>query len=403
MAVVMRDKLGPVYGKLVDPLFDRPEVVEERATCDNCAMCDHGQGVQIAIDFFNPESKCCTYYPTLPNFLVGGVFADPSPELEEGRKRLRAIIATRMGVTPQWIAPPRKYTLISLAARTSSFGRSTKLRCPFYEPEGGLCTVWKYRENVCSTYYCKYTQGKPGWDFWQALKAYLGHIEVMLSNYAIRSIEPSMREPTHPRLQLTLEDLEDRPPGDEEYASYWGSWVGREEEFYVKCYETVGKVQRDAFKRFVDDEEKGKNLLNTVRVRWDEMNDRSFVPLHLVRNPKMKDRYVDDSVVVTSYNPYDSFKMDRDLFDVLAHFDEGRTVEENLQHLRDEHGAELEPALLQYLYTHGVLVRPGEDLTKKAAEVPPLPPGTRMPSAPRTGPAPSKVIRSSKKDKKKRR
>lgn len=398
----MRAKLTVLYEPLLDELFDRPEVVEDRATCEKCAMCDHGQGVQVAIDFFHPDTKCCTYYPTTPNFLVGGVFADPSPDLEEGRKRLRKILATRMGVTPLWMSPPRKYSLISLAARTSSFGRAPSLRCPFYDLEsGGRCTIWKYRENVCATYFCKYTSGKPGWDFWQAMKTYLGHVEVMLSNYAVRTIDPTMKEPTHPRLQLTLDDVEDRPPSDEEYASYWGKWVGREEEFYVKCYETVKAIPKDAFRKFVDQEEKGRNLLNAVRVRWDEMNNRSVLPANLVKNPKMKDRYVDDSVVVTSYNPYDSFKMDRDLFDILAHFKAHESVERNLQRLRDEHGAELEPELLQYLYTHGVLVRPGEDLTRLAPDVPPLEEAITPAGA--FSRAPSKVVRSSKKDKKKRR
>ena len=400
----LRDKLAPIYQPFVNELFDRPNVVEERATCDNCAMCDHGQGVNIAIDFFHRDAKCCTYYPTLPNFLIGGVFADPSPDLEEGRRRLRKIIAARIGVTPQWIAPPRKYSPISLAARSAAFGRSTVLRCPFYQVEGGLCTVWRYRENVCSTYYCKYTGGKPGWDFWQSLKGYLGHVEVMLSNYAVRTLDSSLQEPTHPRMQLTLEDLEDRAPRDEEYASYWGTWVGREEEFYVKCYEAASKIPKDAFEKFVDGEDKGRNFLNTLRVRWDEMNDRTFIPERLVRNSKMKDRYVDDSVVITSYNPYDSFKMDRDLFDVLSHFEEGRTVEENLAHLRDEHGAELEPALLQYLYTHGVLVKPGEDLTQKAAPVAPLPrPAAAAPLPAQTHARPKMTDGSSKKDRKKKR
>jgi len=398
----LRDKLAPIYRPLVDDLFDRPAVVEERATCDNCAMCDHGQGVNIAIDFFHPESKCCTYYPSLPNFLIGGVFADPSPELEEGRQRLRKIIASRVGVTPQWIQPPRKYSVLFTAARGAGFGRATSLRCPFYQLDGGLCTIWRYRENVCSTYFCKYSGGKQGWDFWQSLKNYLSFVEFMLSNYAVRTLCPSLTEPTQPRGTLTLEDLEDRPPPDDEYARYWGEWVGREEEWYVKCYEAVGKVQRDAFAKFVEGDEKGRNLLNTTRVRWDEMNDRNFIPERLVRNPKMKDRYVDDSVVITSYNPYDSLKMDRDLFDVLTHFQEGRTVEENLAHLRDEHGAELTSELLQYLYTHGILVKPGEDLTQKAPDVPPLPPPA-PPAAPPVQTLSTKLVRTSKKDRKKRR
>ncbi len=391
----LRAKLNPIYEPLLGPLFDRPEIVEERATCDNCAMCDHGQGVQLDVAYFKPDAKCCTYYPMLPNYLVGGILADPDPALEEGRRRLRERIASRIGVTPGWLAPPRKVTVISAAAR-SVFGRSAALRCPYFDIEnGGRCTIWKYRENVCTTYFCKFTNGKPGWDFWHALKEYLGHLEVMLSNYAVKTIDPLMTEPTIPRLQLTVEDLEDRAPNDADYASYWSTWRGREEEFYIACYEKVRSVARSDFQRFVDGSEKGAELLETVRVRWDEMTNRTVLPKNLVRNPKMKERYLDDAVVVTSYNPFDSFKMDRDLFDVLAHFEAKESVERNLQRLRDEHGAELEPELLAYLYTHGVLVAPGENLLEKA---PPVTAG----KARAAGPAPSKVVRTSKKNKKRR-
>lgn len=395
MAQALREKLTPLYQRLLGPLFDRPEVVEERATCDDCVMCDKGQSVPIETEFFHPDVKCCTWMPTLANYLVGGLFTDPSPELEEGRTRVRKVIASRIGVTPQWIAPSRKYSLLNLASKKESFGKTPLLRCPYYNVEaGGMCSVWRYRDNVCSTWFCKHTWGKQGWEFWRAAKHYLGHVELMLSHYAMKTVDHRLKEPAVERQTITLRELEDRPPSDEDYASYWGGWVGREEEWYVACYEAVNKVPKEEFLRFVDGEEPGRYLLHALRTRWDQLNNQALIPAVLLKNPKMKDRYVDDGVVITSYSPYDSFKMDRDLFDVLGFFDAKRSVDETLERLSEEHGAELTPELLQYLYRHGVLVEPGDDPTLLAPDVPPPPPAR---------PIAAKIAAKKDKKKKKRR
>jgi len=359
MAVSIRDKMHPVYAGLLDEFFDRPSLTEVRATCDKCSMCDHDQGAPVAMDFFHPDAKCCTYYPTMPNFLVGALLADPGEDVAEGKRRMRAIIASRMGVTPRWVAPPRKFTLLMNASR-SVFGRSTALICPFFDAtKEASCTVWRHRENVCTTYYCKYTDGKPGWSYWMALKEYLGHVERELTYWAARGIDPTTREPYMPELRLTREDLEDKAPTDADYAAYWGAWVGREEEFYIQCYERVKALGREEFERHVDDSPNGRGFRAKLASRREDVDTR-VVPLHLVKNKKMREHLFDDSVVVTSYNPYDSFKMERDLYDVLGMLKAEETVDENLARLAKE-GIELTPELLQHLFTHGLLVPPEKE------------------------------------------
>ena len=253
--VTLRSKLAPVYGPLFPDLFDRPEVVETRATCDTCAMCNHGQIAPVAMDYFRPDAKCCTFHPGLANYLVGAIFADTSDELAEGRRRLRAKIAARIGVTPSFIASPRKYNVIYAAARGAGFfGRSKNMLCPYFDEENdGRCTVWRYRESVCSTYFCKYTAGKPGWQFWDTMKGYLSHVERSLAHYASVTVDPKVKEPKLERFVLTVEDVEDRAPNDADYASWWGTWLGREEEFYIECYKRVLVLQKAEFAKNVDD------------------------------------------------------------------------------------------------------------------------------------------------------
>src|SRR4051812_26313941 len=99
----LRGILPPVYQPFFDKFFDRPKVDEPRATCDNCAMCDKGEPSPVPMEYFKPELKCCTYHPQLPNYLVGAILADSSPDMEEGKKRIREQIAARSGATPQFL------------------------------------------------------------------------------------------------------------------------------------------------------------------------------------------------------------------------------------------------------------------------------------------------------------
>jgi Fe-S-cluster containining protein len=355
----LRQIFPPSYEKVLPPVFDNPEIVEARATCDNCAMCDKEQGPQSVLrDFFKPDLKCCTFHPHLPNYLVGAIFADPDPSLDEGRRRLREKIASHIGATPQWIAPPRKFSVLAEAARdTAHFGRSNALVCPFLEREKGLCTVWRHREAVCSTYFCKYTQGARGWEFWNALKEYVGYTEVHLSAWIAKKVDPNVVEPRVGRLQLTVEDLEDRAPSDADYARYWGTWVGREEEFYEKCHETLLAMTRADFEEVIEKTEKGAQRLQDLETKHAELSS-TVLPARLVRNPKMRVNPVaGGGLIVTTYNRYDSFQMESELYDVLRHFNPDETVAETLARLKKDE-IEIQPELLALLYSHAVLIPP---------------------------------------------
>ncbi len=367
-STTLRDKLAPVYAHLFPEFFDRPQVVETRATCDNCAMCDHGQNAPLAMDYFNPSAKCCTYFPSIPNYLVGAILADEGEELAEGRRRLREKIATRIGVTPQFMAPPRTYSMLYNAGRGQGFfGRSLKMMCPYFDGDnGGRCTVWRYRESVCSTYFCKYTAGKPGFEFWDTFKGYLYLVERALAQFSATMVDRAVKEPTIAPDVLTREDLEDRGPKDEDYSSYWGEWVGREEEFYIACYRRVMALPKDEFERVVDDAPQGRGARARMEAKYDHiMNPK--LPTHLIRPKDLKKRVTDEHVVVTTYNPYDAFSIEKELFDTLGMFRANETLEENLARLDEKHDIQLAPELVHYLFVHGVLAAP-EPVDKKKLE-----------------------------------
>lgn len=363
----IRSSLPPAYKHLFNEFFDKPKVVESRATCDRCSMCDHGDASPVAMEFFNSETKCCTFWPILPNYLVGAILADESPEMAEGKRRIKKAIATRIGVTPWALHRPRKLSLLMLGY-SESFGRSKTLKCPFYDDDNpvGTCSIWRHREVICMTYYCKYSGGMRGYEYWTALKSYLGHVQRVLSQNAARSIDPAVIEPQFKKNTLTLEDMEDRAPKESDYKAWWGQWVGREEEFYLKCHEWVQGVAPRDFAKNVDGSKDGAAALAQLVSKYELLQSKTL-PTSLVRNARMKEAHVGDKVVITSYHRFDSFALDKDLFDVVGMFKADQTLEENLERLKREEGIELTPDLIEYLFAAGVLVEPTKATVAEAA------------------------------------
>jgi hypothetical protein len=366
MADSIRGTLPPIYQPLFGEFFDRPKVVETRATCEKCAMCDHGQASPVEMDFFNPDTKCCTFMPILPNYLVGSILADDTPEMAEGKKRIRAVISKLIGVTPHHLSRPRKMTLV-MSGYGEAFGRAKSLLCPYYDGSNpaGACTIWRHREVICLTYHCKYAGGKRGYDYWGALKTYLGFVQRSLARSATQAVDPKVVEPVFKKNLLTVEDIDDLPPKEADYKKWWGSWVGREEEFYLKCWEWVTKISPAAFAKNIDEVPDGKTALADLVAKYDLLENK-VLPSTLVRNGRMKESHVGEKVVVTSYHPYDSFALDKELYEVVGMFKADQTLSQNLDRLKRDEGVELAPELIEYLFMAGVLIEPTK---QKVADV----------------------------------
>ena len=350
MSQTLRQALPQIYTPLLPAFFDTPAPEESKATCGDCAMCPpkgapSGEGVV----YFRPDAKCCTYFPRLPNYLVGAVFRDP--EVAEGQRRLRARIAGRIGVTPRWVAPSHKYSLLHEASREAGFGRSTALLCPYFERDGGLCTIWKHREADCSTFFCKYTAGADGRFFWRNVDAYLRRVEAKLAAHAASTLAPASIEPPGPGARITLEELEDRTPSA--YGAYWGAWEGREDAFYVACHDLVAALSREDFDRLTAAPEE----LGALEAAHRSLASPAL-PTHLVLNTDEPPRPVDGGVLVATYSRYEPIKLSPDLLDALRELGPTETVAEVRARLLREQGADLPEDMLAALYQLRVLVRP---------------------------------------------
>lgn len=356
MADTLRSLLPELYQPLLPELFDTLAPTEQKATCGNCAMCPPKDAPPPSEDvtYFRPDTKCCTFEPRLPNYLVGAILADERPDLAEGRRRIRAKIAARVGVTPQWLAPPAKREVLFGAAWKNAFGRSLVLLCPYYQSEGGLCTIWRHREAVCSTFFCKYDAAADGEQFWRSVRGLVGYVERVVSWHTTQALLPGHSTPVD--RGLTLEDLEDLPPREADHAALWGAWAGREEEYYLRCNELVRGLDRAGFRALLEDAEYTKRA-ETLAATHRTMESPAL-PARLVPRPDLAARPAEGGVLVTTYSRYEPLLLTEALHEVVKAFGGGGTVSEIRERLLREEGIDVPEELLHGLHQYRVLVEP---------------------------------------------
>jgi len=235
---MFQNKLSPIYRHLLPTNVLNIELPEERfADCDNCHHCQSDKN-------FRYETKCCDYHPKLPNYIVGAILNDESPELAEGKRRILEKIAHRKGVTPYGIIAPMDYHKKFQANRQNKKeaalqAEMTALKCPYLD--GGRCSIYKYRSDICPVFYCMSSSGTKGSRFWNTAHQYMIAVERKLTLYA-------MQQQGYPLLKLQLggigpntfkleSDKEEVKP--KVYTNIWKEWEGKEIEFYTQCFKTV--------------------------------------------------------------------------------------------------------------------------------------------------------------------
>lgn len=352
------DALPALYRSLL-PALDVEVPTESKATCASCAMTKEGcSGAVESIDgrsrLFRDDTKCCTYHPRLPNYLVGALLAYRSLALSEGRRRMRDKIAHRAGVTPQWVRAPAKYTLLYDHAR-GAFGRAKELVCPYFD--GGGCSIWPYREAVCSTYFCKHVEGADGRAMWMSLKSALSLVEHTLSRHALFQLFPEhvLEEHDRPREGAPLgpHEIDDAPPDARGFATLWGEWAGREAELYQRCFELVSALSADDLARLV-----GADL--TIALAVLEKKRRSVVdprlPDKLGFNAEATIKWLPDGTVgLGAYSELEGLALPAEAYPLLVMFTGDETNAAVRARMRREKGADLDDDVLLALYRHRVL------------------------------------------------
>jgi hypothetical protein len=340
----------------MDDLFGAPIPSESDATCDDCAMCAESEEQKdLSGVFFDPHVKCCSYVPELPNYLVGRVFSDETTGTDAGRASMAKRVEARVGVTPLGLGQPLAFKLIYERAGATAFGQSHTLICPHYVDEGGgSCGIWAHRGVVCATWFCKFVRGATGRNFWADLKGLLSAVEETLSYWCVLQLDlesETLRRVVSPSLPMDGPAL-DGIANPSVYRALWGSWLGREKEFYQECARLVGalrwqdivsiggpevhlraQVARDAYHKLTSDELPARLKLGAFQI------------VHMDH----------DSSRVVSYSQMDPLELSRALLDVLPYFD-GRPTSQAIADISAAEGVNLHPQLISKLTDFGLLV-----------------------------------------------
>lgn len=375
MAPDLTNVLPPLYARWMAELLQGSLPDESESTCDDCAAA-RKPGIKVHVKekgvppvfeerAFDKHLKCCTVTPKLANYLVGAALADGTLA-EVGRASLKQRIAERKAVTPFGLWQVEATNLEYRRRVSAEFGLSRDLLCPHYAVEADNCGIWKHRNGVCSSYFCRPVRGMDGANFWlggfrplsRALEPALAQwaaLQVGLPESCLLALYDFRKHPeTAPWSDLCDDD---GAPDPAAYAAGWGPWQGREEDFYVACAEKVGglswaqvveicgspvaalaQVTLTAYRAL-----QIKALPRRLKLNWGNfyfVNGNDF--------GGKADRYM-------SYDWYDYVELPRNLSVALMMFKDGQDTALVLKKA-EEQGAVFTPAILQDLLSHRILV-----------------------------------------------
>jgi len=334
--------LPPRYAHWLTELLGGTLPEEQAATCSRCAM----QVDSVEEGYrFRADAKCCTYVPALANFLVGAALRELPPG--PARVGLDRRVADPGVCTPHGLdVSEDERTRYQAIVAAETFGRAPGLRCPHYlEQEGGLCGIWRHRNGVCATWFCKHDRGVAGQQFWQAVEALLALVERELSHWCA--------------CQLLYHGAATEPASPDETVSAWDPWAARPADYYMRAAALVDELAWPEV-QIIAGAELGP-LLARVKATHAELRREpavpSLVPLRrLVPGAlRVSHRGSETSRIVT-YSDSDPLDLPSELLDILPQFD-GRPTDEVLAELASA-GIVLTDELVAQLVDFAVLTDP---------------------------------------------
>lgn len=321
------------YADWLRTLCAGPLPQERRATCDDCVMCAPDV---VGGNDFDPNSKCCTYVPRLPNFMMGRILADGS--LDEGRRTVIARLEMGIGVSPLGLevsaADQAAYDAI---VSNDAFGRSAALRCPHYLDDG-RCGVWRHRNGVCGTWFCRHERGALSQTFWEAVQLMFTELERVVGYWVARRV----RWP---------EGVDDDFEADKKlFALDWGPYTDDPTGFYAACAAEFERLDWRKVRQIGD--ANFDRLCAEVQRTYAAIKGPLPRRLHAADDFEVFPR-ADGRVDVLGYSATDPITLSADLLDDLESFD-GRRVLEVLSDLKTR-GVAVDLDLVSQLHAFEVL------------------------------------------------
>lgn len=265
---VLKNHLPEVYHHLLPESLLGLRTEEALAVCEPCSFSPN----------YRSDLKCCTYYPFMPNYLIGAVLSQESNDAfgnlqSLGTSQIKALIEKRRYALPIGLVAPVRYQLSFIKRKKADFGHREDWLCPYFNSQTKGCTIWFARSAVCTTFFCRSSQGSAGKSFWHELSEYLTYVEMALleeflayEGYSARQMSDQLDYLN--RKKGTLQEKKSWTLPKEKSQSMWGLNSENQIEFYKKSYLFVKQMNSTQFKELLG--EIGKNLEKNVSLAYSK-------------------------------------------------------------------------------------------------------------------------------------
>jgi len=271
----LKHQVPRIYQDLLPRDIMSFEAVEAKATCDSCIMAKPKNRGEI---FYEPDLKCCTYYPFLPNYVVGAILSgeDTSKTLAapSALQSIRDKIETRQYSLPLGLVAPPSYQVPFNHRGKNEFGRREDWLCPYFNHQDQNCGIWRYRGAVCTSFYCKSSYGQKGIQFWDQISNYLTYVEMALMEESLVMLDFSPRQISDllgylNRQEATKLEMKSAVMPEKKARKLWNGYFDDQEGFFKKSFQIVAELDRKAFKELLG--ETGQQLEGRLRKAFDKI------------------------------------------------------------------------------------------------------------------------------------
>jgi Fe-S-cluster containining protein len=210
---------------------------EKASSCFNCP--------QVKAYGFNPSTRCCSYIPRIPNFLLGMALMDA-----ETRDVAHGFVGSGYTIPEgSQISPVQMEQ--SLGFLSGQLPHGTVV-CPLLDRESKKCRIYAFRNGVCSTFFCHHDQGATGAEFWESLTDLVTQVETALAQWALEQAGFDLNAyfERFESLQHSMDSCTDPATGtwsDSARRTLFAAWHGREEELFMRCAAAIIDHKKDLF------------------------------------------------------------------------------------------------------------------------------------------------------------
>lgn len=316
-----------IYHSFLPEVFQWEIPEESLCDCFNCTLIanSHEEINEDLSKPFSPDSKCCTFFPRLPNFLIGAILADVDPELAEGKRRIEQLINSHEDIKPEGITPTKAYDHLYDQNTAIDFGSNQDLICPFFVPGKYNCSIWKYREATCAFWFCKHLAGEQGRTMWNNVIEYIKYLQASLMEFS--------------KTRVGITDQNENPENH---------------DYYKACFDSLEAISPEEIAQILENGQEIEDKLKNQLLEVLDMPDYLRLNRDLV-SPDDSDYYRIEYIHHLSARGKSLVYEFRLPQFILDGFDGSTQTEEVMQRLLNNYNTKLEPEIILSLYHHGIL------------------------------------------------